>query len=40
MQLTEHILERENCHLHYWLGGQTAAPLVVFVHGATIDHHE
>lgn len=40
MQLIEHTLERENCRMHYWLGGQAAGPLVVFVHGATIDHHE
>ena len=32
--------ERNGCKLHYWLGGKTNAPLVVFTHGATIDHHE
>ena len=40
MELTENILERNGCQLHYWTGGKTDAPLVVFTHGATIDHHE
>jgi len=26
--------------LHYWTGGNPDAPLVVFTHGALIDHHE
>lgn len=26
--------------LHYWTGGNPAAPLVVFTHGALVDHHE
>lgn len=40
MQLIEGTLEREGTTLHYWTGGQPRAPLVVFTHGATIDHHE
>jgi len=40
MNLTENILERNGCALHYWTGGKVDAPLVVFTHGATIDHHE
>ncbi len=40
MELSENILERNNCKIHYWAGGKTDAPLVVFSHGATIDHHE
>ncbi len=40
MTLIERILKRENADLHYWLGGKADAPLVVFTHGATIDHHE
>jgi len=40
MNFTEAILERNGCPIHYWTGGQTDAPLVVFTHGATIDHHE
>lgn len=36
--LTEHILEREGCRVHYWLGGPEDRPLVVFMHGATMDH--
>ncbi len=40
MELTENILERNDCPLHYWIGGKVGAPLVVFSHGATIDHHE
>jgi pimeloyl-ACP methyl ester carboxylesterase len=40
MTLTESILERKGCPIHYWTGGQADAPLVVFTHGATVDHHE
>ncbi|MBP7355205.1 MAG: alpha/beta fold hydrolase, partial [Longilinea sp.] len=40
MELTPHTLPRDGFNLHYWTGGQTDAPLVVFTHGATIDHHE
>ena len=40
MEMTEGLLEREGCCLHYWLGGPSEAPLVVFTHGATVDHHE
>jgi len=40
MDLTESILERNGCPIHYWEGGRAGAPLVVFSHGATIDHHE
>lgn len=37
--LTEHILERKGCPIHYWLGGPEGRPLVVFTHGACVDHH-
>jgi 3-oxoadipate enol-lactonase len=40
MDLVEQLVERQGFNLHYWIGGQAAAPLVVFTHGATIDHHE
>ncbi len=40
MELSEGILERNGCPIHYWSGGKADAPLVVFTHGATIDHHE
>ena len=40
MQLTEEIIDREGIRLHTWWGGKPDAPLVVFTHGATIDHHE
>ena len=40
MILTEAVLERNGCSIHYWTGGLPDAPLVVFTHGATIDHHE
>jgi len=40
MDLTEQTLTRKDALLHYWIGGQDSAPLVVFTHGATIDHHE
>jgi 3-oxoadipate enol-lactonase len=39
-ELTELILEREGCPIHYWVGGPEGAPLVVFTHGAYIDHRE
>jgi len=40
METIEKVLERNGCAIHYWTGGKTDAPLVVFTHGATIDHHE
>jgi pimeloyl-ACP methyl ester carboxylesterase len=40
MEPTENILERNDCPIHYWIGGKADVPLVVFTHGATIDHHE
>jgi 3-oxoadipate enol-lactonase len=36
--LTERVLERAGCPLHYWLGGPAGRPLVVFTHGACVDH--
>ena len=38
-ELTEHIREGEGCPLHYWIGGPDDRPLVVFTHGACVDHH-
>ncbi|MGA2490891.1 MAG: alpha/beta hydrolase [Anaerolineales bacterium] len=38
--LIENTLYRNGCPLHYWTCGKANAPLVVFTHGATIDHHE
>lgn len=35
---TEHTLERNGGALHYWLAGPADRPLVVFTHGATMDH--
>jgi pimeloyl-ACP methyl ester carboxylesterase len=40
MELVEGTLPRAGCTIHYWLGGPPDAPLVVFTHGATVDHHE
>ncbi len=40
MEFMEHTLEREGCCLYYWTGGKEIAPLVVFTHGATVDHQE
>ncbi len=40
MELIEGILERNGLKIHYWTGGEFGAPLAVFTHGATIDHHE
>jgi pimeloyl-ACP methyl ester carboxylesterase len=37
--LTEAVLERRGCPLHYWTGGPEDRPLVVFTHGACVDHH-
>lgn len=38
-QLEAQILDRKNCALHYWTGGVEGRPLVVFTHGACVDHH-
>ena len=40
MKLVEAILERNGVKIHYWTGGKAGKPLVVFTHGATIDHRE
>jgi 3-oxoadipate enol-lactonase len=40
MELVEGLLPRNGFAVHYWTGGQAPAPLVVFTHGATVDHHE
>ena len=40
MALEERILERAGVNIRYWLGGKNGAPLVIFTHGATINHHE
>lgn len=40
MELEAGLLERNGATIHYWTGGKASAPLVVFTHGATIDHHE
>jgi 3-oxoadipate enol-lactonase len=37
--LIEYTLQRPRFTLHYWLGGQQDRPLVVLLHGATMDHH-
>ena len=39
MELAEKILELKGCPLHYWESGQIQQPLVVFLHGACVDHH-
>ncbi len=36
--LTAHTLKLAGCPLHYWVGGPTERPLLVFMHGATMDH--
>jgi 3-oxoadipate enol-lactonase len=40
MELIENVLDHNGCPIHYWIGGKADAPLVLFMHGATIDHHE
>jgi 3-oxoadipate enol-lactonase len=37
--LTEQTLRRDGCDIHYWLGGPVGRLLLVFMHGATMDHH-
>jgi pimeloyl-ACP methyl ester carboxylesterase len=39
MELIEGFLESKEFKVHYWTGGKADAPMVVFTHGATIDHH-
>jgi 3-oxoadipate enol-lactonase len=39
LELTEFVLERKGCPLHYWEGGRQGQPLIVFTHGACVDHH-
>ena len=38
LDLTEHVLERAGCPLHYWASGPEGRPLVVFTHGLCVDH--
>jgi 3-oxoadipate enol-lactonase len=35
---TEQVIERDGCLLHYWLTGSQEQPLIVFTHGAGLDH--
>jgi len=36
--LSEHVLERDGCKIHYWLAGPEGRPFVVLTHGAALDH--
>ena len=36
--ITPHVFEYHECSLHYWLTDPHDAPLVVFTHGADMDH--
>jgi 3-oxoadipate enol-lactonase len=40
MNTSERILERNGDIIHFWMSGQPDKPLVVFTHGALVDHHE
>lgn len=40
LDLQAGFLHRPGFQIHYWIGGPATAPLVVFTHGATIDHRE
>lgn len=33
-----HVLQRAGSNIHYWTAGPEDGPLVVFTHGATLDH--
>ena len=37
--MDRHKLVREGVTTRYWIGGADAGPVVVFLHGATLDHH-
>ncbi|MGF1507716.1 MAG: alpha/beta fold hydrolase [Chloroflexi bacterium] len=36
--LTEYTIDRPSCTIHYWVGGPADQPVVVLMHGATMDH--
>ena len=36
--LEPHVLQRRGCPIHYWTAGSADRPVVVFMHGATMDH--
>ncbi|MFN8597317.1 MAG: alpha/beta fold hydrolase [Anaerolineae bacterium] len=36
--LTEFMLDRQGCPIHYWLMGDPSRPLIVLTHGAGADH--
>ncbi len=38
-QLHQHDLVRPDATIQYWTGGPDGAPIVVLLHGATLDHH-
>lgn len=37
-RLSGHVLTRPDATIHYWTSGPPAAPIVLFLHGATLDH--
>jgi len=34
-----YVVDRKGCSIHYWLAGELDKPLIVFTHGASLDHH-
>lgn len=38
LKTEQHTLKRAGTQLHYWLSGPDGGPLVIFTHGATLDH--
>jgi pimeloyl-ACP methyl ester carboxylesterase len=36
--LSVYSLKRQGCPVHYWIGGRVDRPLVVLMHGATMDN--
>lgn len=37
-ELTQKVIERKNCPLHYWISENEAASTVIMLHGAGADH--
>lgn len=38
LERTEHVINRLDCPLHYWIKGTHDKPVIVLTHGAMLDH--